>query len=58
VGDGEPAESTAEATISINITGNTVYSIQLMLNAETNTLYLSSFVNLDWQVGDHSTVEL
>lgn len=51
------SEKTTEAKIDLNVQGNTVYWLQLFLNAEENTLYIRSFINLDWQKGAYGSFE-
>ena len=51
------ATKTARTNIDRNIQGNTVYWLQLMLNAEENTLYVRSFINLDWQTGTYDLID-
>lgn len=47
-----------EAYVNLDVQGNTVYALQLMLNSEENTLYIRSFVDVDWQVGSYDRIEL
>lgn len=62
----EENESTGEVTatktmdgyVNFNVVGNTVYALQMLLNVESNTLYIRSFVNHDWQVGSYKLLEL
>ncbi|MBQ7470927.1 MAG: fimbrillin family protein, partial [Prevotella sp.] len=57
-GAAAPVPHTATAYLKENIQGNTVYWLQLALNAEENTLYIADFVDLDWQTGTYEKVDL
>jgi len=57
VGDGAPTTQTATATLKQNIHGNTIYLLHMLLNAESNTLYLEAFVNHDWQYGAYKRLD-
>jgi hypothetical protein len=51
-------EKVLDGTIAINLQGNTVYSLQALLDVEDDALYISSFINLYWQTGAHDEVSL
>jgi hypothetical protein len=51
-------QKTATGYVKMNVEGNTIYWLQLTLNAEKNTLYVRSFVNLNWQVGAYDRREI
>ena len=49
---------TVTGHVNLNVTGNTIYFLQMLLNVEENTLYIRSFVNLNWQTGAYDKIEL
>jgi len=57
-GDSEPSVHSATAYVDLNVQGNTVYWLQLSLNAEDNKLYIAAFINIDWQVGSYEEVSV
>lgn len=48
---------TVDAHLNLNVVGNVVYWIQMLLDVDENTLLIRSFVNLDWQVGSYGLLD-